>query len=222
MPARSSPAASTGRRRSTAGPGSTSSTPNTPSHQNSTTGPHRRMTEGQSDQEVPSPCPTSPAKTHSSRPPAAWSPSPTSAPSARTSTAPSTTSPSPPTPSRTWSPWSTPSPTATPSSSSSSRWPWASTTKRANLDQLRQQLPGRQVALGLLDHEILDESDYTCDECSATFPTIEDFYIHYGTAGSPPHYNGAVPLCQRPAADHPPLQHRHPQPGCYPPPTLDA
>lgn len=70
--------------------------------------------------------------------------------------------------------------------------------QEGNLDQLRQQLPGRQVALGLLDHEILDESDYTCDECSATFPTIEDFYIHYGTAGSPPHYNGAVPLCQRP------------------------
>ena len=70
--------------------------------------------------------------------------------------------------------------------------------QQGDLDHLTQQLPRRQVALGLLGHQIMNESEFTCDECSTIFPTIEDFYIHYGTAGSPPRYNDAVPLCRRP------------------------
>ena len=50
-----------------------------------------------------------------------------------------------------------------------------------DLQALMRTLPGRQVSFGIVGHDVLKESDYVCDFCSATFPTIADLRIHLGS-----------------------------------------
>ena len=66
-----------------------------------------------------------------------------------------------------------------------------------NLADLTAQLGGKLVAIRILDHTILDESQYTCDYCTQTFDTIAEMRIHLGLdAHSAPDPDKVMPICR--------------------------
>ena len=67
-----------------------------------------------------------------------------------------------------------------------------------DLQALMRTLPGRQVSFGIVGHDVLNESDYVCDFCRATFPTIADLRIHLGSEPDRvPDYDPALAPCQQ-------------------------
>ena len=66
-----------------------------------------------------------------------------------------------------------------------------------DLADLITRLPGRTVAMGILNHRILEESEYTCDFCGQTFSTIAELRIHLGVEPhTAPDQDNVQPRCQ--------------------------
>lgn len=66
-----------------------------------------------------------------------------------------------------------------------------------DLQQLLQSLPGRQVAFGVIGHEVLEEANYTCDFCNAAFPSIAELRLHLGVGPNTiPDWETDVPACR--------------------------
>ena len=67
-----------------------------------------------------------------------------------------------------------------------------------DLPDLIAALPDRQVAFGITGYEILDESQYTCDFCGETFPTIAGLRLHLGVpVHEAPDYDAVQPVCRQ-------------------------
>lgn len=66
-----------------------------------------------------------------------------------------------------------------------------------DLQDLIAALPGREVAFGITGYEILEESEYSCDFCGQTFPTIAGLRLHLGVpAHAAPDYDAVRPVCR--------------------------
>ena len=67
-------------------------------------------------------------------------------------------------------------------------------------DELTQAMNGRPTAFGILEWQIEDESDYTCDDCQATFNSIGEHRDHCGTdpdRNRPTPKGKGIPVCMK-------------------------
>ena len=67
-----------------------------------------------------------------------------------------------------------------------------------DIQQLAASLPGREVAFGVAGYEILNESQYSCDFCSESFPTIAGLRLDLGVpVHTAPDYESVQPVCRQ-------------------------